>query len=123
MTTNNKILLVDDEKDILELFEMLFESEGFDVTTANSGNEAIEILHNNHFDVIFSDFKMPNGNGQSLLEWVKYNYKDDTLFYFCSGQTDKSEKELKAMGALRLFEKPIDIVKTIQTIKKDRGVV
>lgn len=70
MNKKLRILIVDDEKDVLMFTSEGFESQGHHVTVASSGNEAIEILKEKAFDVIVSDLQMPNGDGLSLLSYV-----------------------------------------------------
>ena len=63
-----KILIVDDEKAVLQNLRMLLEDEGFEVVTAKSGEEAIEILKNKAFDVGIIDIRLPGINGNILIQ-------------------------------------------------------
>jgi two-component system alkaline phosphatase synthesis response regulator PhoP len=58
-----KILLVDDEPDILELLTYSFEIEGFDVVTANDGLEALKVAEKELPDIIILDIMMPGMDG------------------------------------------------------------
>lgn len=62
------VLVVDDEEWILQLAEELLRSEGYAVTTANSGARALELMAKIRFDLIVSDWKMPGLNGMHLYE-------------------------------------------------------
>ena len=76
-----KILIVDDEPDILELIAEEFNHHGHVVSIASSGNEAIEFLKKGKFDFVVSDFKMPNGSGLDILNFV--NLMDvKPIFFF-----------------------------------------
>ncbi len=66
-----RILLVDDERDWLDLCREAFTDEGFDVATAASGWEALELVERDAFDVVLSDLRLPGPNGIELLERIK----------------------------------------------------
>lgn len=103
-----KILIVDDERDILEIMAEEFTFKGHVVSTASSGNEAIEILKRDTFDVIVSDFKMPNGNGMTVLNYVK-TLNPRPRFFFVSGYADLSVSDCIKAGATDFFPKPFDL--------------
>lgn len=103
-----KILIVDDEMDILELMAEEFTLKGHEVSLAQSGNEAVTILKVKQFDVVVSDFKMPNGNGMMILEFVN-SLNPRPVFYFVSGQADISVAECIRAGAREFFSKPFDL--------------
>ncbi len=65
---HNKILLVDDEESILRSFTKSFESEGYDVTTAPTGEEGIKHLQNSMFNLVISDLVMPGVDGIAVLK-------------------------------------------------------
>ena len=77
------VLIIDDEPDILEILSEEFKHNGYAVTSASSGDEAIGILKNIKFDIVLSDYKMPNGNGMKVLEFIN-SLSDKPVFYFCS---------------------------------------
>ncbi|HHN64107.1 MAG TPA: response regulator, partial [Nitrospirae bacterium] len=66
-----RILVVDDEKSMNEVLKILLESEGFDVTSAYSGTQAISLLKGNHFDLVITDIKMPGADGFDVLRTAK----------------------------------------------------
>ena len=117
---NYTVLLVDDEPDILELMEEEFVFEGFKTQTATCGNEAIEKIRENKFDVVVSDYKMPNGNGMVVLNEVNtISEEDRPIFYFVSGQADISVQDALDAGAKKFFSKPFDLDELIQEISAD----
>lgn len=118
MKKNLKVLLVDDEVDILELMEEEFKYSGYDTINAICGNDAVEILKNNKIDIIVSDYKMPNGNGMFLLAFVS-KMKEAPPFYFVSGQADVSTDDTIRAGARKFFAKPFDLGELIKEIEDD----
>jgi CheY-like chemotaxis protein len=65
--TRNKVLVVDDEKNQREIYTMILEGEGFAVTTAQSGEQALRMARENDFDLVLTDNKMTGMDGLALL--------------------------------------------------------
>ncbi|PIK16206.1 response regulator [Halobacteriovorax sp. JY17] len=117
---NYKVLIVDDEPDILELMEEEFNYYGYKTMTADCGVDAIEKIRSNHFDIIVSDYKMPNGNGMAVLDEVNSMSADIRPdFFFVSGQADISIKDAIDAGAKKFFSKPFDLDDLIKEIEKE----
>lgn len=117
MNKKLRILIVDDDKDILKFTSEGFESQGHHVNVASSGNEAIEILKENAFDVIVSDLKMPNGDGLSLLSYVN-TLNPLPAFFFASGEGGLIVDKCIEAGAIGFFSKPFDLHILISEIEK-----
>jgi DNA-binding response OmpR family regulator len=73
-----KILVVDDDKIILESCKRILENEGFKVFLVESAQEAIDLLEVDYFDILIIDVKMPAQNGMYLLEQIKRKWPLDT---------------------------------------------
>ncbi|MEE8585899.1 MAG: response regulator [Acidobacteriota bacterium] len=67
-TTEKHVLVVDDEPQLLELMSMCLEREGFQVQTAADGQQALECLKGNQYDVIVIDILMPGMGGKQLYQ-------------------------------------------------------
>ena len=72
-----KILIVDDEEDIVNLTESFLKLENYDTITSNSGKEALEIIEQHHDEItlVLLDIMMPNVDGYTVLEKIKTNEK------------------------------------------------
>jgi DNA-binding NtrC family response regulator len=117
-TKNLSVLIVDDEPDILDLMEEEFKYCGYTTISAICGNDAVRILGDQHIDVVISDYKMPNGNGMTVLSYVnKMNKKP--YFYFVSGQADVSVEDAISAGARKFFSKPFDLDELIKEVEDD----
>ena len=105
----NKILIVDDEKSILDLLSMVFKKEGYIIHTALSSQRAFEILDEQDIDLVITDIRMPGMSGLDLLTHIKENYSDIPVIMITAyGSTREAVKALKA-GALDYITKPFDI--------------
>jgi CheY-like chemotaxis protein len=118
------VLVIDDELEILELIKEVLISRGYFVTTANSGKVAIEILKIRDFDLVISDFKMPNGNGLTVLNFVN-SLSKKPIFFFLSGYSDLSPQDCIKAGANKFFLKPFDLevlMNEVERIVHDRRI-
>jgi DNA-binding NtrC family response regulator len=113
---NLAVLIVDDEPDILELMEEEFQYCGYQTLSAICGNDAIKLLDSKKVDIVVSDYKMPNGNGMSVLSHVNKMEKKP-IFFFVSGQADVSTEDAVRAGAKRFFSKPFDLDELIKEIE------
>lgn len=122
---NNKIslLIVDDEQDLLELYQEVFEVEGFKVFTASNASEGLEIYQKNSgINIIISDSTMAKVSGADFLKKLKSLYPVIPNFYLATGSVEQTEQEVKSMGAKGLIFKPFDVDEIIVRIKKDLKV-
>lgn len=74
MKSAAKILLVDDEEELLSINSMLLESAGYDVVCINNMQGAINLLKQRQFDLVLSDIVMPNGTGLQLASYIQQHF-------------------------------------------------
>ncbi len=87
MDTEIKILCVDDEQNVLNAIRRLFIDDDYTVLTATSGNEGLEVLEQEHVQLIISDYRMPGMNGVEFLKEA-CNRQPDTVRIVLSGYAD-----------------------------------
>lgn len=104
-----RILLVDDEKNILKVMSASLKKEGYDVETARSGEEAIGKIGNNRYNLVITDYKLPRINGLDLIQELKS--KDPELPIIILTAYGTIEKAVEAMkkGAYNYLTKPINL--------------
>jgi len=106
---NINILVIDDEKNQLELLTGYFKKKSANVFSASSGNEGIETVKNRSIDIIISDFKMPDKTGLEVLEEVKkLNPEIDFLIITAFGTVEDAVKAMRN-GAYDYLSKPVDL--------------
>jgi len=71
----NKIMIVDDEPDVVDLVKLVLKSEGYEVVTANSGKEALEKMVKEMPDLVLLDIMMPQMDGWEVYNHIKSNTK------------------------------------------------
>ncbi|MFQ6110343.1 MAG: response regulator, partial [Candidatus Aminicenantales bacterium] len=67
----DKLLIIDDERSILDLLSVVFRKEGYHVETALSASKALELIEKQDFDLVLSDIKLPEMSGMEILRRVK----------------------------------------------------
>ncbi|MGD2080330.1 MAG: sigma-54 dependent transcriptional regulator [Nitrospirota bacterium] len=102
----SRILVVDDEKDICKALEFLLLGEGYAVKTAQSGEEALEILKKEGFDVVLSDLKMEKVDGMAVLEETKRLRPDTAVIIMTAYASVESAVEAMKKGAAEYIVKP-----------------
>src|SRR5438067_401275 len=86
-----KILIADDEKDILEIISYNLISEGYEVFTAKDGNEALDIARKIHPDLIILDVMMPYKTGIDVCQILRSSYEfRNTLIIFLTALNDET---------------------------------
>lgn len=118
MSDKKKILLVDDDKTILELLnEMLGEfldKNVYQIKALSSSVEANKELSLNHYDILITDFRMPDINGMQLVEKsIKVN--KDTKTFMITGELNIDLPH--NLHTLKLYKKPVDIGHLVKEIK------
>ena len=103
------ILLVDDEVINLKNVSHFLEQQGFQVTTAASGNEALGQLGQSHFDLVITDLKMGDIDGVQVMKTAKELYPDIEVIIITGYATVNSAVEAMAQGAFYYLPKPIKL--------------
>lgn len=102
------LLIAEDEPDLRDNLVRFFKRKDFDVLEAECGNKAIEILNNNKVDIVLSDYRMPNGTGKDILEFINTLPEPRPKLMFLTAFSDVSRQEALDLGALEVFNKPVD---------------
>ncbi len=103
-----KILIVDDEEDILHTFEVILEDEGYKVKTVSKAKKALEILKNEDFDLVLSDMRMPEMTGEEfLIQMRKFNRITSFIVMTAYGTIENAVRCMKE-GAFHYITKPVD---------------
>lgn len=113
-----KALLIDDDEDILTVYDQAFEAAGFQTTLASSGEDGAQLITSQKFDVIICDLAMAGMNGIELTAIIKTNILNwNTPMYIISGTLDnQSLDKLQGLGIARCIPKPpvlSDLIKDI----------
>jgi two-component system response regulator PilR (NtrC family) len=119
MTDQHKpqILVIDDEVSMLELLEIMLNKEGYQVTSAESGQKAFELLENQHYDLLLCDIKLGDFNGIEVLRKAKEKNPDTIVIMISAYSTTENAVEAMNEGAYDYVPKPFDNEELKHTIK------
>ncbi|WP_395054398.1 response regulator transcription factor [Flavobacterium sp.] len=115
-----KILIVDDEPNIVMTLEYTFKKNNFEVFIARDGLEALEILKTQFPDVVILDVMMPQVDGFETIEQIKKNEKlNHCKVIFLSAKNKQSDVEKGlALGADAYLTKPFSIKKVVEKVNE-----
>lgn len=103
---NKKILLIDDDAEFLELLEIFLAQEGFDVSSVQSGKDAMAKVEALRPDLCILDIMMPDLNGMDLLKWLSQHHSDIPVIML-TAKSDAIDKVLALeLGADDFVTKP-----------------
>lgn len=101
-----KILVVDDEQGIRFLLLDVLSNEGFDVSLAKDGQESLDILEENDFDLVITDINMPGMDGISMLKTMKKAGRKEKVILMSASPLDESLFGHEMPVVLRQLLKP-----------------
>jgi DNA-binding NtrC family response regulator len=104
-----KILVVDDEKSIRNTMKDILSYEGHDVLLAEKGKEALKMVANTPFDLVFCDIKMPEMDGVEVLEKLQESYPELPVVMISGHGTIEVAVDCIRKGAYDFIEKPLDL--------------
>ncbi len=101
------ILVVDDESGIRESLSGVLEDEGYKASTAQSGEECLDLLRKNHYDVVLLDIWMPGIDGLEVLEKIKETEDRPEVVMISGHGSIESAVRATKLGAYDFLEKPL----------------
>ena len=113
-----RILVVDDDENILTLERTILEQKGFDVTTVPGGAEALQVLHDQPFDLVLLDVMMPEVDGFTVCRRIKDDpkLKDiPVIFLTAKGGGDALAEGFES-GAIMYINKPFTANKLLTIV-------
>ena len=123
-----KILVVDDEKDILDILEAILSNAGYDVIKALGGREAVSIAKKERPDLIILDIKMPDMDGGQTTDVLKnYRQTRDIPIIYLSSLVNKTELEKDGyvlgskIGDMHFVPKSASPGELVEIVKKSIG--
>jgi DNA-binding response OmpR family regulator len=120
MGQKKRILIVDDERDIVKALMIRLQGAGYEVVTAYDGAQGIFMAHKEKPDIILLDIRMPAGNGFSVAEKLKQSHSTSPIpIIFLTGSPERnSEEKAMTLGARFYIRKPYDPEELLDAIKR-----
>ena len=122
--TNKRVLLVDDDSDILTSMQAAFEPTGAVIDTANNGNKAVEIAEKNQPDLVVLDMMLPGRSGFLVLEKIKAKKPRNAkpfVIMITGNQGARHKMFAESLGVSEYLNKPVKMDKLIATAERLAG--
>ena len=123
MNDSMRILICEDNKLALKTISVVLEREGFESVTVENGNDAINLLKDNLYDMVIVDIHLPYHSGLELVEFLRSDLKRDTPVIIVTAFSDRQmQHQAAGLGIDGYIVKPfnpMDLVKKIKTILKN----
>ena len=104
--SNLKILIVDDEENMLNMLKNFFLINDYECETATNGLEALEVLKKDHIDIVITDMKMPKMDGMELLKIIRQKYEKISAVIMTGFAEEYTNTEALNLGAEGYITKP-----------------
>ncbi len=114
----NKILIIDDEINIGILLSKFLTRNGFEVSTSTNGNNALDMMTRETFNLVLCDFRLEDTDGREMLRKIKTSYPDTGVIIITGYSDIKLAVELIKMGAYDYITKPLYPDEILNTINK-----
>ena len=110
-----KVLIVDDDRDVLESMDAAFQAEGALTQCAMDGNEAVRICREEPPDIVILDMMLPKRSGFLALEKIK-GYEDSPLIIMVTANEGKRHQAYaESLGVDRYLQKPVPLTRLIES--------
>ena len=116
---NPKILIVDDDEDLIQSLSLRLRNEGYDVVSGTDGYQGLEQARNEKPDLLILDVKMPAGDGFSIQErLLAHGTVWPPVIYLTGDKSVRTELNVKKLGAFAVIYKPFDVEDLLKTVKR-----
>ena len=116
-----KVLIVDDEKDFLDIMAERLGARGIEVSTATSAENAIKMVLKESYDAVIMDLMMPEMDGFKALKLFKETRPDVPIILLTANVPEEKCIEAIKLGAMDVIEKPADLNLLTQKIKEAKA--
>lgn len=113
---SQKVLIVDDELNMRRTLNDILEDEGYDVTTAATGEEAIELCSRNNYEIILMDVRMPGIDGVEAFRQIRRHQEGVRVILMSAYSIDALREAALDDGAIAFLAKPLDLRQVIGLI-------
>ena len=110
------VLVVDDEKNIRSTLADILEGEGYQVTTADTGEKAIRLCHRRRFDVVLLDVRMPGVDGFEAFRRIRQQHDDACVIMMSAYSTQEFQHLALVEGAAAFLRKPLEVERMLSLI-------
>jgi CheY-like chemotaxis protein len=114
--TDRKVLIVDDEANMRKTLAEILRDEGYQVTTAGSGEEAVGLCRTNRFEAILMDVRMPGIDGVEAFRQIRRDQEDARVILMSAYSIEALKESALDDGAIAFLPKPLDLDRVINLV-------
>jgi DNA-binding response OmpR family regulator len=118
---STRVLLVDDEKDFLDIMAERMGARGMEVSTATSAEDALKMVLKESYDAVIMDLMMPEMDGFQALKLFKETRPDISIILLTANVPEEKCIEAIKLGAMDVIEKPADLNLLTQKIEEAKA--
>ncbi len=115
----HKILIVDDDSEVRKIIARTILWFGYLADEASTGDRAIEMAAENHYEIIFLDIIMPDITGLEVLKKIRYISPLSNIYFMTAYSVDEMIREGLKLGIKSCLTKPFDLDTIIQIVKAE----
>ena len=119
---STRVLLIDDEKDFLDIMAERMEARGMDVSTTTSAEDALKMVLKESYDAVIMDLMMPEMDGFKALKLFKETRPDISIILLTANVPEEKCIEAIKLGAMDVIEKPADLKLLTQKIEAAKAL-
>ena len=116
---SNQILLIDDDKDLIDSLQDSLKLRGFSVLTATNAQAGIDLYSKHNPCIVFMDIKMPNMDGYEAFSIIKKSHNDAKIVFVTGHEVIEQSQNAQNYGLIGVLQKPVPAEKIIQMIKEN----
>ncbi len=113
-----RVLLVDDEVELLQALSERLRLRGFDVAVARSGEKALALIEAVDIDLVVLDLKMPGIDGMTVLRSTRSSHPRVEVIMLTGHGSEKEREEALRLGAFEYLQKPVDIAELVDALHR-----
>ena len=117
--TNARILWADDEIELLKPHILFLEHKGYDVVVTNNGSDAIELVRQQHFDIVFLDEQMPGISGVETLEKIKSDFPNLPVVMITKSEEESIMEDAIGSNIADYLIKPVNPNQILLSLKRN----
>ncbi len=117
-STAHRLLVVDDNEDVLEIIQAMLHCDGYKVVALTDGRKALEIIETEEFDLVLTDLGMPSISGWEIAKKVKCKNPKLPVVMLTGWAIECQEDELSMEGIDMLLSKPLNWVQLTESVRK-----
>lgn len=104
-----KVLLVDDNEDVLEVAKIILANSGYQIMTASSGEEAVAVCSNEQPDLVLMDLNMPDLDGFASIQLLRSSGYNNPVVILTASENEEDRAKAKAIGCADYVLKTLDM--------------